>query len=233
MNNKPLIVVIEDDHTISRFVKLSLESQNYQCIEAKTASEGLSMILSHNPDLVLLDLGLPDYDGTELIQKIRMLSKVKIIIVSARGLERDKVSALDLGADDYLTKPFSVAELLARIRVSLRHISDGTSITTSENTYYKVKNLELDTLKRIITIEGERIHLTPIEFKIVELLAKYSGRVLTHKFIIESVWGNMYESETQSLRVFMASIRRKIEKDPAQPQYLITEIGVGYKMVDE
>jgi len=233
MDIKPLIIIIEDDATISRFIKLSLDSQNYDCIEAKTGQEGLSLVMSHNPDVVLLDLGLPDVDGIDLISRIRALSQVKIIIVSARGFERDKVKALDLGADDYLTKPFSVAELLARIRVSLRNISKNEGSASQTEQVFTVRDLTIDVSKRIVTINGESIHLTPIEFKILELLAQYSGRVLTHRFIIESVWGNMYDSETQSLRVFMASLRRKIEHDPAQPQYLMTEIGVGYKMVDE
>lgn len=233
MDIKPLIVIIEDDATISRFIRLTLDSQNYDCLEAKTGLEGLSLVMSHNPDIIILDLGLPDMDGIDLISRIKDLSQVKIIVVSARGLERDKVKALDLGADDYLTKPFSVAELLARIRVALRNSIKPDNSPLMQDNIFNVKDLVIDVSKRIVTINGERIHLTPIEFKILELLAQYAGRVLTHRFIIESVWGNMYDSETQSLRVFMANLRRKIESDPAQPQYLMTEIGVGYKMVDE
>lgn len=233
MSTKPYILIIEDDKSISRFIKLSLESQNYECVEAKSAQEGLALTMSNNPDLILLDLGLPDMDGLDLLPKIRALSNVKIIVLSARSFERDKVKALDIGADDYLTKPFSIAELLARVRVSLRHQKQLNNIKSTNNESIKIRDLVIDPDRRKVTINNEPIHLTPIEFQLLSLLAESAGRVLTHRAIIDKVWGNAYDSETQSLRVFMASLRRKIEKDPSHPKYLLTEIGVGYRMVDE
>lgn len=233
MTTKPYILIVEDDISISRFIKLSLESQNYECLEVKSAQEGLALTMSNNPDLILLDLGLPDMDGLELLPKIRELSVVKVIVLSARTFERDKVKALDIGADDYLTKPFSIAELLARVRVALRHQKQLTTNQHALNEIIRIRNLEIDPDRRLVTIDGDRIHLTPIEFQLLLILAESAGRVLTHKYIIEKVWGNSYDSETQSLRVFMASLRRKIEKDPSHPKYLLTEIGVGYRMVDE
>lgn len=233
MSTKPLILIVEDDKAISRFIKLSLESQDYQCIESSTAKMGYSQVLSMNPNLILLDLGLPDMDGLNLITKIRELSPVKIIVISARNLERDKVTALDYGADDYLTKPFSIAELLARVRVALRNQSYMTGSINQKISSIKIRDLNIDIEKHIVTLNNVRIHLTPIEFQLLKLLAEHSGRVLTHKFIIENIWGNAYESETQSLRVFMASLRRKIEVNPAKPLYLLTEIGLGYRMIDE
>lgn len=233
MSTKPLILIVEDDKAISRFMKLSLESQDYQCIESSTAKVGFSQVLSMNPNLILLDLGLPDMDGLNLITKIRELSPVKIIVISARNLERDKVTALDFGADDYLTKPFSIAELLARVRVALRNQSYATGAVNQKISNIKIRELNIDIEKHIVTLKDVRIHLTPIEFQLLKLLAEHSGRVLTHKFIIENIWGNAYESETQSLRVFMASLRRKIEENPAKPIYLLTEIGLGYRMIDE
>jgi two-component system KDP operon response regulator KdpE len=186
-----------------------------------------------SPDIIVLDLGLPDIDGIEVIEKLKDISNAKIIVVSARGHERDKVEALDAGADDYLTKPFGVSELLARIRVCLRNIVKENNFKLEEEDIFQVRDLKIDYEKRRIYIDNEEIHLTPIEYKLLVLMAKYAGKVLTHRFIINEIWGSYMESETQSLRVFMASIRRKIEKDPTQPQYILTEIGVGYRMIDE
>ncbi|NDL67824.1 response regulator [Anaerotalea alkaliphila] len=231
MDDKPTILVVEDDRQIRRFIRLSLETQGYGCLETSTGTEGLSLALSKGPQVVLLDLGLPDMDGQELIGRLKSLSPAKVIIVSARGHERDKVAALDAGADDYLTKPFSVPELLARIRVALRNRAtpEGEALPDT----YAVRGLSIDTTRRQVLLDGEEVHLTPLEFRLLELLARYAGRVLTHKFLMDNVWGGAFEGDNQSLRVCMAGLRRKLEKDPAQPEYLLTEIGVGYRLVSE
>lgn len=231
MEIKPVVLIIEDDKPICKFIKVSLETQDYKCVETDLGSSGISLACSIDPDIIILDLGLPDMDGIEVIEKIRDKTSAKIIVVSARDRDRDKVEALDMGADDYLTKPFSVSELLARIRVGLRNMSISHSVEEVSN--FKLKDLEIDFEKRMVHIRGEHVHLTPIEFKLLELMAKYKGKVLTHRFIVKEVWGSYCENETQSLRVFMASIRRKIELNPAQPEYVITEVGVGYRLVDE
>lgn len=232
MDNKPYILVVEDDKPIRNFITAALAAQKYKYSETDNGIEAVALSLSNNPDLIILDLGLPDIDGIEVISKIREWSKTPIIIVSARENERQKVEALDKGADDYLTKPFGIGELLARIRVALRHfVTNGDEIKSMDT--FKVKNLCIDFIKRQVIINDEEVHLTPIEYKIMELLCKYSGKVLTHNFIINEIWGAVIGNETQSLRVFMASLRRKIEKDPAQPEYIYTEVGVGYKLVDE
>ena len=233
MELKPLILIVEDDKSICKFIKISLETQGYKCEETKYGKTAISMALSMSPDIIVLDLGLPDIDGIEVIEKLKDISNAKIIVVSARGHERDKVEALDAGADDYLTKPFGVSELLARIRVCLRNIVKENNFKLEEEDIFQVRDLKIDYEKRRIYIDNEEIHLTPIEYKLLVLMAKYAGKVLTHRFIINEIWGSYMESETQSLRVFMASIRRKIEKDPTQPQYILTEIGVGYRMIDE
>lgn len=233
MDLKPLILIVEDDKPISKFMQVSLEAQGYKCIETQYGNEGVALCFSYSPDIIILDLGLPDIDGIEVIEKVRAVTKAKIIVVSARGHEREKVKALDCGADDYLTKPFSVAELLARIRVALRQFGQEKNSQNELESTFMVKDLKIDFEKRRVSILEDEIHLTPIEFKLTALMAKYSGRVLTHRFIIDEVWGNYLDNDTQSLRVFMANIRRKIEKDPAQPQYIITEVGVGYRLVDE
>lgn len=232
MDNKPYILVVEDDRPIRNFIVASLKAQGFNYIETDKGVEAIALSMSHKPDLIILDLGLPDMDGIDVITNIRQWSKVPIIIVSARESERQKIEALDKGADDYLTKPFGIGELLARIRVSLRH----STVSTNEKEdieIFKVKGLIADFDKRKITIDNEDIHLTPIEYKIMALLCKYSGKVLTHNFIINEIWGSAVGNETQSLRVFMASLRRKIEKNPAQPQYIYTEVGVGYRLAED
>ena len=232
MNNKPYILVVEDDRPIRNFITASLGAQGFNYIETEKGNEAIALSMSYNPDLIILDLGLPDIDGIEVVAKIREWSKIPIIIVSARENERQKIEALDKGADDYLTKPFGIGELLARIRVSLRH--RATNQTENENMdTFKVKDLLVDFIKRKVIINNEEMHLTPIEYKIMALLCKYSGKVLTHNFIIHEIWGSAMGNETQSLRVFMASLRRKIEKNPAQPEYIYTEVGVGYRLIDE
>lgn len=232
MDNKPYILVVEDDKPIRNFITTALKAQGFNYIETDKGMEAIALSMSHKPDLIILDLGLPDMDGINVITSVREWSQIPIIIVSARENERQKIEALDKGADDYLTKPFGIGELLARVRVSLRH----STINTSENKnmeIFKVKDLIVDFNKRQVIINNEVIHLTPIEYKIMALLCKYSGKVLTHNFIIREIWGTAVGNETQSLRVFMASLRRKIEKNPAEPQYIYTEVGVGYRLVEE
>nr|WP_207714679.1 response regulator transcription factor [Clostridium tetanomorphum] len=230
---KPLILIVEDDKPICKFIHVSLETQGYKCVNTQYGKEAISLVFSHSPDIVILDLGLPDMDGIDVIEKIRPVTKAKIIVVSARGHEREKVTALDYGADDYLTKPFSVAELLARIRVALRHSNQINNSQNEITEIFTVRNLKIDFERRKVSILDRDIHLTPIEYKLMELMAKYAGRVLTHKFIINEIWGSCCEDDTKSLRVFMANIRRKIEKNPAQPEYILTEVGVGYRLIDE
>jgi len=230
---KPLILIVEDDKPICKFINISLEAQGYKCINTQYGKEAISLVFSHNPDIIILDLGLPDIDGIDVIEKIRPVIKAKIIVVSARGHEREKVTALDCGADDYLTKPFSVAELLARIRVALRHFDQDNNFENELSEVFTVRDLKIDFAKRKVFILDKDIHLTPIEYKMMELMARYAGRVLTHKFIINEIWSNYSDDDTKSLRVFMANIRRKIEKNPAQPQYILTEVGVGYRLIDE
>lgn len=233
MDNKQMVLIIEDEKAIRNFTKIALETQGYKVIEAITGQEALAMIMSYNPEIIILDLGLPDMDGLKILKEVRSWSNTPIIIVSARSQERDKIDGLDLGADDYLTKPFSMAELLARVRVALRRVNIMQDSNKELVKNYKVDKLEVNLEKRKVTLDGEEIHLTPIEFKIFALLVRNSGKVLTHNYIIKEVWGGVVGNESQSLRVFMAGIRRKIEKEPADPRYLITEVGVGYRLVDE
>lgn len=233
MNNNPYILVVEDDRPIRNFITAALSSQGYRYVDTDKGNDAISLSISNHPDLIILDLGLPDIDGTEVIKKVRELLSIPIIIVSARENERQKVEALDMGADDYLTKPFGISELLARIRVSLRHNKTSGNTEKDNVKTFEVKALKIDFDKRKVTVDSREIHLTPIEYKIIVLLAKYSGKVLTHNFITREVWGTSLGNETQSLRVFMANLRRKIEKDPAQPEYIYTEVGVGYRMVEE
>ena len=227
------ILVIEDERNILSFITSVLESQNYQVISASNATKGLSQAASSTPDLILLDLGLPDLDGTEVIQKIRTWSAVPILVISARTQEQDKVLALDLGADDYITKPFGNSELLARIRTALRHTMQHQAGSDPLLNPYHHGGLTIDFEKRLVTRDETDIHLTQNEYKIVALLAQNSGRVLTYDKLIEYVWGPYSENDNTSLRVHMANIRRKLEPNPAEPIYLFTEIGVGYRMAEE
>ncbi|MGN1147266.1 MAG: response regulator [Lachnospiraceae bacterium] len=230
MNHKMKVLVIEDEKNICQFISTSLEAENYRVICAATGTEGLSLAASLCPDIILLDLGLPDMDGNEIITKIRSWSAMPIIVISARIKEQEKVTALDLGADDYITKPFGTSELMARIRTSLRH---ANSPSGSRSRVFCAKDMVIDYDKHSVTIHGEEIHLTQIEFKLLSLLSKNSGKVLTYSYIMENIWGPYIDSNNQILRVNMANIRRKLEKNPAQPQYIFTEIGVGYRMIEE
>lgn len=227
MNEK--ILMIEDDKTIIRFLKISLETNGFKVIRAENGIEGISIFMTDNPDLILLDLGLPDIDGIEVLSQIRSQSEIPILIVSAREQEKEKVEALDLGADDYITKPFHINELLARIRVALRkHTSDVVKAKI-----FELDALKIDFEKHKIIVNDQEIHMTPIEFKLLVLLVENAGKVLTHSYIIKQVWGYNSAEDSQSLRVFMANIRRKIEKDSSHPRYILTEVGVGYRFVDE
>jgi len=230
---KPLILIVDDEHSIRSFLQVSIETQGYKCIDAADGTNAIMLATSHNPDIMILDLGLPDMDGLEVIKKLREISQMPIIIISARGHDREKVEALDAGADDYLTKPFSVTELLARIRVILRHKSNGDISSDAEAFIYKLKDLIIDTDKHRVWNYNEEIRLTPNEYKVLILLAKNQGKVLTHRYITENIWGGIVAEDTQSLRVCMGNLRRKLGEDPSQPKYIITEIGVGYRLADE
>ena len=224
--NNTTILIVEDDKTIQNFLKVTLKTQNYNYIIAETGLSGLSLFYANRPDLVLLDLGLPDIEGIEVLKQIRQNSSIPIIVVSARSSE--KVMALDYGSDDYVTKPFNAAELLARIRAALRHcLKEKVSEPIFELDYLKV-----DFERRHVWVKDQEIHLTPIEYKMLVLLITNRGKVLTHHFIQENVWGYETTDDYQSLRVFMANIRRKIEIDSSSPHFIITEVGVGYRFVE-
>ncbi len=227
------VLIIEDEKNIQAFVGKILKKQGYKVLSADCGKEGLSLIQSQCPDVILLDLGLPDMNGNEIITKVRTWTSTPIIVISARNAEKEKVLALDQGADDYVTKPFGTSELLARIRTSLRH---SNRLNTSDSLYirpYQFEDLILDFSKGELILAGESIHLTPIEYKIVSYLAQNSGKVMTYASIISNVWGPYADDDNKILRVNMANIRRKLEKDPAQPKYIFTEVGVGYRMRED
>ena len=233
MSNKYLIVIVEDEYNISSFVSAVLQANGFDTMVARNGAEAIILITSHCPDLVLLDLGLPDMDGQGIIENVRGWSNVPIIVVSARTRERDKVMALESGADDYITKPFGTSELLARIRTALRHVQlrEGEQAQRQTGVFH-TGDLEVDYDKRRVYVNGEDAHLTQNEYKIVALLSKYSGRVLTYDSIIKHMWGPNAKQGTQILRVNMAKIRRKIEPSTAEPRYIMTEMGVGYRMAE-
>lgn len=232
MNNKTSVLLVDDEKAIRNFMSASLSTEGYRIIQADCGNEAISLAGSYNPELIILDLGLPDMDGLEVLKKIRETSSVPIVIVSARGCEDEKVKALDLGADDYVTKSFGTQELLARIRTALRH---SNRIMTKEMGYaenFKTGGLEIDFEKRVVTVDGKVVHLTIMEYKILGLLSRYVGKVLTYEFILNEVWGTLETKNNQILRVNMANIRRKLEKNPAEPKYILTDVGVGYRMMD-
>lgn len=231
--NKPQILVVEDDSAIGNLIATTLETQNYQYHRAKTGAGAVMDALTFRPDVMLLDLGLPDMDGVDIIKKVRTWSNLPIIVVSARSEDGDKVAALDAGADDYLTKPFSVDELLARLRVALRRVRYDHERTREESSVYENGGLKIDYAAGCAYRDGEEVHLTPIEYKLLCLLAKNTGKVLTHNYILNEVWGSPTASDTPSLRVFMATLRKKLEADPGHPQYIQTHIGVGYRMIQQ
>ena len=233
MNIREKILVVEDEKSISHFISTILNSNGYEAIQARTGTEALSIITSHCPDLIILDLGLPDMDGIDILREVRSWSSLPVVVVSARTHERDKVTALDLGADDYLTKPFGTDELLARVRAAIRHTRTvfGNDEIAQKGTY-SVGDLVIDYNKHQVLVNGENAKLTLSEFRIVALLGKFAGKVLTYDYIIKELWGPRAGADNQILRVNMANIRRKIEKNPAEPQYIFTEVGVGYRMVE-
>ena len=229
--NKPRILVIEDDSAVRNLISTMLETQQDQYKTAATGKDGVTAVLSYRPDVIILDLGLPDMDGAEVIKKTRSWSATPIIIVSARGDDSDKVEALDAGADDYITKPFSVDELMARIRVAMRRARAENSQTATESNTYLNGALKIDYAAGCAFIEDKELHLTPMEYRLLVLLAKNTGKVLTYNYIAKEIWGTPLPDDTQSLRVFMATLRKKIEKDTSDPQYIQTHIRVGYRMI--
>lgn len=228
--HKYTVLIVEDEKNINEFISKTLASNGYRTNWAASGKEAVSLATSLCPDIILLDLGLPDIDGMDVIHQVRNWSRCPIIVISARTEEEDKVLALDAGADDYLTKPFGIPELLARIRTSLRHSVQKNS---GPQPLYQAKGLEIDFLRRVVSLNGQPVHLTPIEYKIVAHLARNSGRVVTYTDVISSVWGPYAENDNKILRVNMANIRRKLEANPAQPAYIFTEIGIGYRMIDD
>ena len=225
----PLVMVVEDEPQMRRFLRASLASRGFRLVEAATANEVTALVTSHSPEVILLDLGLPDGDGIEIARGIREWSRVPIIVISARGREADKVEALDAGADDYLTKPFGVNELLARIRVALRRARDANPSTTP---ILQLGPLHIDFARREVKVDQCDVHLTPIEYRLLALLAQNAGRVMTQGQILQQVWGRGHDEQAHYVRVYMAQLRRKIEKDSARPRFLVTEPGVGYRLRD-
>lgn len=229
--NKLLILVVEDDTSIRNLITTTLKAHDYRYLTAPNGQSAILEASSHNPDIVLLDLGLPDMDGVAVIEKIRSWTNTPIIVISARSEDTDKIDALDAGADDYLTKPFSVEELLARLRVTQRRLAMMQKESPIESSVFTNGQLRVDYAAGCAYLDGEELHLTPIEYKLLCLLSKNVGKVLTHTFLTQHIWGSSWDNDIASLRVFMATLRKKIEKTPDSPQYIQTHIGVGYRMV--
>jgi two-component system, OmpR family, KDP operon response regulator KdpE len=228
---RPSILVIEDESSVRRFLRVTLEGQDYKVLEATRGEDGLRHASVGQPDLIILDLGLPDLDGLEVTKRLRQWTATPIIVISARGREEDKVAALDAGADDYLTKPFGVGELLARLRVALRHLA-ATDADTGVSSF-EIGTLRVDLSRREVVSSGKPVRLTPNEFRLLSVLVKNAGRVLTHRQLLREVWGPGSDQDTHYLRVYMNQLRQKLEADPSRPKYLITEPGVGYRLMDE
>ena len=229
--NKTTILVVEDDTPVRNLITTTLKTHDYKYLTAKDGASAIMEASSYNPDIILLDLGLPDMDGIEVIKKIRTWSNSPIIVISARSEDSDKIESLDCGADDYLTKPFSVEELLARLRVTQRRLSFIQTQVLSTSSVFINGKLKIDYAAGCAYLDDTELHLTPIEFKLLSLLSKNVGKVLTHKFITENIWGSSWDNDVGSLRVFMATLRKKIEKFPDSPQYIQTHVGVGYRMI--
>lgn len=227
---RPRILLIEDDQQIRRFLRASLGTQGYELLEAESGREGLALAAAQVPEVILLDLGLPDMEGIEVIQQVRSWSQVPIIILSARDQEREKVATLDAGADDYLTKPFGMGELLARIRVALRRSQAGEP---TKETVFRLGKITVDLEKRRVFRAGEEVHLTPIEYKLLTTLIKHRGKVVTHRQLLKEVWGPSHVDQHPYLRIFILHLRRKLEDNPARPVYLLTDPGVGYRLRDQ
>lgn len=230
MNKTSTILVVEDDSAVRNLISTTLQAHNYKYLLASNGETAILEASSHNPDIILLDLGLPDIDGIEIIKKVRSWSNMPIIVISARSEDSDKIEALDAGADDYLTKPFSVEELLARLRVTLRRLSYIENTNVHSSTFLN-GGLKIDYSAGCAYLNDEELHLTPIEYKLLCVLLKNMGKVLTHTYITHEIWGSSWESDVASLRVFMATLRKKIEKEPSSPQYIQTHVGVGYRML--
>lgn len=229
--NKPLILVVEDDAPIKNLITTTLKTHDYRYLAAQNGEQAILEASSHNPDIVLLDLGLPDMDGMDVIKKIRAWSNMPIIVISARSEDMDKIDALDAGADDYLTKPFSVEELLARLRVTQRRLAVMQSNAQAGDAVFRNGKLQIDYAAGCASLGNQELHLTPIEYKLLCLLSQNVGKVLTHTFITQKIWGSSWENDIASLRVFMATLRKKIETEPDSFQYIQTHIGVGYRMM--
>lgn len=228
-NNPSTVVVVDDEASIRRFLRASLSVEGFRVLEAATAKEALRTITQERPDLILLDLGLPDGDGVDVIRQVRGWSAIPIIVLSARGEEQSKIMALDAGADDYLTKPFSVGELLARIRVSMRHAARGATDQDMSGTF-TCERLEVNLPARQVLLEGQEVRLTKLEFDLLAALIRHAGKVVTHRQLLKEVWGPQAVREPHYVRVFMASLRKKLERNPARPEFLMTEQGVGYRL---
>jgi two-component system, OmpR family, KDP operon response regulator KdpE len=224
----PTVLVIEDEPQMRRFLRSALEGHGYKVVEVGTAREGLAQVAGRNPDVILLDLGLPDADGIDVTRRLREWAATPVIVISARGLETDKVGALDAGADDYLTKPFGVGELLARIRVALRHASRSSD--DPADPVFTQGELTVDLARRQVFVAGAEVHLTPTEYKLLTLLVRHAGKVVTQRHALREVWGPNYATQTHYLRVYMAQLRHKLEREPARPRLLLTEPGVGYRL---
>ncbi len=224
---KELILLIEDEPQMRRFLRITLQGHGYRLVEAETGQEGLMQAATRNPDVVLLDLGLPDLDGLEVTKRLREWTHTPIIVISAREQEQDKVKALDAGADDYLTKPFSAGELMARIRVALRH---AVRQAVKQEPLFILQNLRVDLAQRQVFIDNTEVHLTPIEYKLLTVLIRHAGRVITHRQLLQEVWGPAHVNEVQYLRVYMTQLRHKLEIDPTRPRFLMNEPGIGYRL---
>ena len=229
--NKPLILVVEDDAPVRSLIATTLKTHDYKYLSAQNGAGAITEELSHNPDVVLLDLGLPDMDGVDVIRKIRSWSNMPIIVISARTEDSDKIEALDAGADDYLTKPFSVEELLARLRVTQRRLALMKTDFAQESPVFMNGALKIDYAAGCAFLDGEELHLTPIEYKLLCLLSRNVGRVLTHTYITQQIWGSSWENDVASLRVFMATLRKKLERGGKKQQYIQTHFGIGYRML--
>jgi two-component system KDP operon response regulator KdpE len=228
LQDKGLILLIEDEPQMLRLLRIVLKGHGYRLVESSTGQEGIMQAATRVPDLILLDLGLPDIDGLEVTRRVREWSDIPIIVISAREQEQDKIKALDAGADDYLTKPFGAGELMARIRVAMRH--KALREAGQHESIFTLGNLRVDLARRQVFLNEKEVHLTPIEYKLLTVLIKNAGKVLTHRQLLKEVWGPPYLTETQYLRVYMAQLRHKLEADPARPSFLINELGVGYRL---
>ena len=229
--NKPVILVVEDDAPVRNLMSTTLKTHDYKYLTAPNGREAVMLTSSHNPDVIFLDLCLPDMDGVEVIRQIRSWSNVPIIVISARSEDDDKITALDAGADDYLTKPFSVEELLARLRVTIRRLSMMNADSSFDNSVYVNGNLKIDFPAGCAFLNGEELRLTPIEFRLLCLLARNTGKVLTHTYITQNIWGRSWDNDIASLRVFMATLRKKLEPGPDSPEFIQTHVGIGYRML--